>query len=78
MKNFFELLKNDFWKNNAILVQMLGLCPTLAVTSSAVNALGLSIATTCILILTNTIVSLVRNPNMFTIFYAVMIWNTHH
>ena len=60
MKNFFELLKNDFWKNNAILVQMLGLCPTLAVTSSAVNALGLSIATTCILILTNTIVSLVR------------------
>ena len=41
MKNFFELLKNDFWKNNAILVQMLGLCPTLAVTSSAVNALGL-------------------------------------
>lgn len=60
MKNFFELLKNDFWKNNAILVQMLGLCPTLAVTSSSVNALGLSIATTCILILTNTIVSLVR------------------
>ena len=60
MKKLFELLKQDFWKNNAIFVQMLGLCPTLAVTSSAVNALGLSIATTCILTLTNTMVSLLR------------------
>ena len=72
MKKLFELLKQDFWKNNAIFVQMLGLCPTLAVTSSAVNALGLSIATTCILTLTNTMVSLLLIASLVTCTQIIM------
>lgn len=76
MKKIFELFKQNVWTNNAIFVQMLGLCPTLAVTNSAVNALGLSIATTCILILTNTIVSLVRKiilPEVRIPIYVLLI-----
>jgi len=46
--------------NNAALVQLLGLCPLLAVSNSVVNALGLGLATTFTLTLTNGLVSLIR------------------
>lgn len=46
--------------NNAALVQLLGLCPLLAVSNSVVNALGLALATVFTLTLTNTLVSLIR------------------
>lgn len=48
------------WKNNSALVQLLGLCPLLAVTSTATNALGLGLATTLVLTLTNTAISALR------------------
>lgn len=50
-----------FWKENQIFVSILGLCPALAVTNSAINALAMGIATTVILILSNFLVSLFRN-----------------
>lgn len=56
-----QLMKNGLWDNNAALVQLLGLCPLLAVSSTVTNALGLGLATMFVLICTNTIVSLVRN-----------------
>jgi electron transport complex protein RnfE len=56
-----EVAKNGLWTNNPALVQLLGLCPLLAVTSTLVNALGLGIATLAVLIGSNTIVSLIRN-----------------
>lgn len=56
-----EISINGLWKNNPVLVQILGLCPALAVTASVVNALGLSMATTATLVLSNLIISLIRN-----------------
>ena len=59
--NYREISHNGLWKNNAALVQLLGLCPLLAVTGSVVNALGLGLATTLVLVGSNTAVSLIRN-----------------
>jgi electron transport complex protein RnfE len=56
-----ELSINGLWKNNPAIVQLLGLCPLLAVTGSVVNALGLGIATCFVLVTSNTAVSLIRN-----------------
>jgi electron transport complex protein RnfE len=48
------------WHNNVALVQLLALCPLLAVTTSAVNGLALGLATTAVLVVANTIISLLR------------------
>ncbi|PWC12472.1 electron transport complex subunit E [Brenneria corticis] len=55
-----HLLIQGLWKNNSALVQLLGLCPLLAVSSTATNALGLGLATTLVLVLTNVAVSALR------------------
>ncbi|MDG2461562.1 MAG: electron transport complex subunit E [Luminiphilus sp.] len=55
-----QLTINGLWKNNPALVQLLGLCPLLAVTASTVNALGLAAATLFVLVVSNTAVSLIR------------------
>jgi len=52
--------KNGLWKNNVALVQLLGLCPLLAVTGTVINGLGLGIATLMTLVLSNSLVSLIR------------------
>ena len=49
------------WHNNPALVQLLGLCPLLAVSSSVVNALGLALATMMVLLCSNLLVSLIRH-----------------
>ena len=59
--SYKELSLNGLWKNNPAIVQLLGLCPLLAVTGSVVNAIGLGLATTLVLICSNTAVSLIRN-----------------
>lgn len=63
--SYQTLAYEGLWKNNAGLVQLLGLCPLLAVTGTLVNGLGLGIATTLILISSNVTVSLIRHivPN---------------
>ena len=70
-----DIAKQGLWKNNPALVQILGLCPTLAVTTSATNALGLGIATLAVLMMSNLAISLVRNwvPNEIRIPIYVMI-----
>jgi electron transport complex protein RnfE len=55
-----EITRNGLWSNNVALVQLLGLCPLLAVTSTLVNGIGLGLATLITLVLSNTIVSLIR------------------
>lgn len=55
------LIKNGLWDNNPALVQLLGLCPLLAVSSTVTNALGLGIATLLVLVGSNVTVSLVRD-----------------
>jgi electron transport complex protein RnfE len=59
--SYRELSLNGLWKNNPAIVQLLGLCPLLAVTGSVVNAIGLGLATTLVLVCSNTAVSLIRN-----------------
>ncbi len=61
MNQYQEISANGLWKNNPALVQLLGLCPLLAVTGSIVNALGLGLATLLVLVGSNVAVSLIRN-----------------
>lgn len=56
-----DIAWQGLWKNNPALVQLLGLCPLLAVSATAINGLGLGIATTLVLIGSNITVSLVKN-----------------
>ncbi len=58
--SYREITNNGLWKNNPALVQLLGLCPLLAVTGSVVNALGLGLATMLVLTGSNIVVSLIR------------------
>lgn len=59
--SYRELSLNGLWKNNPAIVQLLGLCPLLAVTGTVVNAIGLAAATTLVLVCSNTSVSIIRN-----------------
>ncbi|PID42709.1 MAG: electron transport complex subunit RsxE [Proteobacteria bacterium] len=59
--NYREIVANGLWHNNPALVQLLGLCPLLAVTGTTVNALGLGLATTLVLTGSNLVVSSIRN-----------------
>ncbi len=59
--DYKDLSVQGLWKNNPALVQLLGLCPLLAVTSTFINGLGLGLATTLVLIGSNVTVSLIRN-----------------
>ncbi|MCR9104934.1 MAG: electron transport complex subunit E [Gammaproteobacteria bacterium] len=59
--SYKELSLNGLWKNNPAIVQLLGLCPLLAVTGSVVNSIGLGLATIVVLMCSNTAVSIIRN-----------------
>jgi electron transport complex protein RnfE len=75
MNEFKRLSWQGLWKNNPALVQLLGLCPLLAVTATLTNGLGLGLATTLVLVGSNTTVSIIRNivPNEIRIPIFVMI-----
>ncbi|ONI42836.1 electron transport complex subunit RsxE [Candidatus Epulonipiscium fishelsonii] len=60
MNSYSERLYNGIVKENPTFVIMLGLCPTLAVTTSATNGLGMGLTTTIVLALSNMIISLLR------------------
>ena len=59
--NAAEITHNGQWNNNVALVQLLGLCTLLAVTSTTINGIGLGLATLVTLVLSNTLVSLIRD-----------------
>lgn len=61
MNTCVERLKNGIITENPTFVMMLGMCPTLAVTSSAINGLGMGLTTTAVLVLSNAVISLLRN-----------------
>jgi electron transport complex protein RnfE len=70
------ILHDGLWRNNPALVQMLGLCPLLAVSNAAVNGLALGLATTLTLIVTNTLISALRHwirPEVRIPIYVVLI-----
>ena len=60
MKSFLKQLKEGILDNNPTLVQLLGMCPTLATTTSVENAIGMGLAATVVLIFSNLFVSLLR------------------
>ena len=56
-----EVLTRGIWRENPVFVMLLGLCPTLAVTNSVVNALAMGLATTFVLVMSCIIVATIRN-----------------
>ncbi|MPQ44178.1 RnfABCDGE type electron transport complex subunit E [Clostridium tarantellae] len=76
MKILLERIKNGIFDENPIFVQVLAMCPTLAVTTSVENAVGMGIASTVVLIFSNMLISALRNfiPNKIRIpSYIVVI-----
>lgn len=55
-----ELVKG-LWRENPVFVQVLGMCPVLAVSNTALNALAMGLATMFVLVMSNSVVSLIRN-----------------
>ena len=60
MANPIKLIKNGIIDENPTFMQVIGMCPTLAVTSSAINGIGMGLAATAVLICSNVFVSLLR------------------
>lgn len=79
-RGLFSYFSSALWDYNVALVQMLALCPALAVTTTATNGLGMGLATTLVLMITNAIISAlrhsispaVRNPLMIGIIAGVV------
>ena len=65
MTTILERLKNGIITENPTFVLMLGMCPTLAVTTSAINGIGMGLATTVVLVMSNMLISILRKviPN---------------
>lgn len=59
--SYSKIIYDGLWTNNTAFVQLLGLCPLLAVSNTVINGLGLGLATTLTLISSNIIVSLIRH-----------------
>lgn len=61
MSSIMKRLKSGIIEENPVFVQVLGMCPTLAVTTSATNGMGMGLATTAVLVMSNLVISLLRN-----------------
>ena len=61
MNKYTERIYYGIWKENPTLVQMLGLCPTLAVSTSAINGVGMGLSSTVVLVLANILISALRH-----------------
>ncbi|MBR2102855.1 MAG: electron transport complex subunit E [Prevotella sp.] len=59
--NYISIIKNGIVKENPTFVLMLGMCPTLATTTSAINGLSMGLATMFVLICSNIVISLIKN-----------------
>jgi electron transport complex protein RnfE len=59
--SYTQIGRDGLWQNNPALVQLLGLCPLLAVSGSVVNGFGLGVATLLVLVMSNVTVALIRN-----------------
>jgi electron transport complex protein RnfE len=56
-----QLIRDGLWNNNVVFSQMLALCPAMAVTTSGTNGLGMGLASTAVLVVSNVLVSLIRH-----------------
>ncbi|HEY3432902.1 MAG TPA: electron transport complex subunit E [Rhodocyclaceae bacterium] len=74
--SYSKIAKDGLWDNNVVFSQLLGMCPTLAVTTSGTNGLGMGLATTAVLAVANMLVSSVRmyvTPQVRIPVYIVLI-----
>ena len=73
--NNFKVLMNGIVKENPTFVLVLGMCPTLGTTSSAINGMGMGLATMFVLICSNVVISLIKNlvPDMVRIPIFVVV-----
>ena len=55
-----KIIKNGLIDENPIFVQVIGMCPTLAVTTSAINGLGMGLSTTVVLVCSNIVIAMMR------------------
>lgn len=60
MSNYLRIAQDGVWSNNIVFAQVLGMCPTMAVTGSATNGLGMGLCTTLVLVCANLLVSMIR------------------
>jgi electron transport complex protein RnfE len=60
-QTYLDIIREGLWNNNQSLVALLGMCPLLATTTSATNGLGMGLATTAVLTMSNVVVSLIRH-----------------
>lgn len=60
MNKLIKVFKDGMVENNPIFVQFLGMCPTLAVTTSAINGLGMGLSAMAVLVFSNLVISLLR------------------
>ena len=58
--NYATIVKDGLWEQNVVFAQMLALCPTMAVTTSGTNGLGMGLASTAVLVVSNILVSIIR------------------
>ncbi|RTL49343.1 MAG: electron transport complex subunit E [Rhodocyclaceae bacterium] len=76
MSTYSKIAKDGLWEQNVVFSQLLGMCPTLAVTTSGTNGLGMGLATTAVLTVANMLVSSVRmyvTPQVRIPVYIVLI-----
>jgi electron transport complex protein RnfE len=74
--DYARITKDGLWDNNVVFAQMLALCPTLAVTGTASNGLGMGLATTAVLVVSNVLISAIRklvSPEVRIPVYIVVI-----
>jgi electron transport complex protein RnfE len=58
---YARITRDGLWDNNVVFAQTLGMCPTMAVTSTAANGLGMGLATTAVLVVANMLISSIRH-----------------
>jgi Na+-translocating ferredoxin:NAD+ oxidoreductase subunit E len=56
-----QIMKDGLWEQNIVFAQLLGMCPTMAVTTSGTNGLGMGLATTAVLVCSNAIIAAIRD-----------------
>ena len=69
---YLQIIKNGITKENPTFVLMLGMCPTLATTTSAINGLSMGLATMFVLICSNVVISLIKNLMRIPVFIVVI------
>ena len=73
--NYIDIIKNGIVKENPTFVLMLGMCPTLATTTSAMNGMSMGLATMAVLICTNFVISCLKSVTPDKVFIPLIVVN---